>query len=152
MSALRFRIRRTSAVTTALAAGLLATLAVLPFSQPATAAPAAAPAALGVPSTDSAGGLTIENSFVSAQGWVKPGDTYPSRVLLTNPGAAPIAGATVTVTAPRGSSFTHASGPGSHPVTASEIVWTPGDVAPDETLTLVLESVAQTTDEEPTIV
>ena len=44
--------------------------------------------------------LLVENSFVSSVGWVKPGESYPSRIIVTNPGTLPVAGATVTVTAP----------------------------------------------------
>ncbi|MFN2524894.1 MAG: immune inhibitor A domain-containing protein [Actinomycetota bacterium] len=42
-------------------------------------------------------GLSLENSFVSARGWVKPGERYPFRVLVRNH-ARPQAGrATVTI-------------------------------------------------------
>ncbi|HEY0952348.1 PKD domain-containing protein [Nocardioides sp.] len=102
-------------------------------------------------------GLQVENSFVSAVGWVKPGETYPSRIIVRNPTAAPITGATVTITAPAGTSIVAASGPGTHPVTGDSIVWTlppvpaatgtvPGSV------TLVLESRADTVAQDPTVV
>ena len=52
-----------------------------PQSLPATqTAPAEEPpSVVGNPE-----GLTMENSFVSAVGWVKPGETYPSRIILEN--------------------------------------------------------------------
>lgn len=144
-----FRTAVTAAVAT-VASGLTIAL-------PTTASTAAAPAAPaastpGVVSEAQAGGLAIENSFVSAQGWVKPGDTYPSRIILTNTTEQAASGATVTISAPRGSSLTDARGPGSHPVTADQIVWAPGTIAAGATATLVLESVADTTRQEPTIV
>ncbi|MCW2792402.1 MAG: domain containing protein [Nocardioides sp.] len=102
-------------------------------------------------------GLEIENSFVSSVGWVKPGDTYPSRIIVTNPTALPIAGAVVTVTAPAGSTFTNASGPGTHPVNPSSITWTVPSVPAQAgttpgSVTLVLESKAATTAENAEIV
>ena len=45
---------------------------------------------------------------------MKPGDTYPSRIIVTNPTRRPVVGATVTVTAPDGSTFPAAERPG-HP-------------------------------------
>src|SRR5262249_26978981 len=67
--------------------------------------------------------LEVENSFVSSVGWVKPGETYPSRIIVRNPTAAPVTGATVLITAPQGTTLTDASGPGSHPVTDQQILW-----------------------------
>ncbi len=40
----------------------------------------AAPLVISVPPT----ALTLENSFVSSVGWVKPGDSYPFRVFVKN--------------------------------------------------------------------
>ncbi len=102
-------------------------------------------------------GLQIENSFVSAVGWVKPGETYPSRIIVTNPTAAPVLNATVTVTAPAGTSIVGASGPGTHPFTASDLAWTiPSVPAATGTVpgrvTLVLESRADTVGQDPTVV
>ncbi len=87
MSLASSRLRALAVTTvTALAASLL----LLPTTSTADAAAAPAPAAadtgpLGVASKDTVGGLLVENSFVSSVGWVKPGETYPSRILLTNP-------------------------------------------------------------------
>jgi immune inhibitor A len=151
MSALNHRRLAGVAVTTVLVAGLTSGLTtLLPAEAAAPSAPAPAPS--GTRSTGDADGLTIENSFVSSQGWVKPGDNYPSRILLGNETGSTISGATVTITAPRGTTFLDAGGPGDHPVTADQIVWTPGDIAPDARPTLVLESKAASTTEEPTIV
>ena len=148
MSHQRLRALRASAVTTALAAGLLA---VLPVAPATAAAPALAqPAQLGVPSTAETGGITIENSFVSAQGWVKPDDEYPSRIILTSTNLAPTP-ATVTLTAPAGTDFLGASGPGTHPVTADSITWT-ATVPAEGTQTLVVEQQADSLAESPELV
>src|SRR6476661_4963095 len=113
-------LRRSSAVTTALATGLVSALALLP---------ATTPAANGVPSKATVGGVTLENSFVSAQGWVHPDagtpdedGKYPSRILLTN-GNATDTPASVTLTEPTGTTLLSASGDGTHPVSADGVTW-----------------------------
>ncbi len=90
-----------------------------------------------VPATN----LTIDNSFVSSVGWVKPGQEYPSRIILTNPTSGPLT-PQVVVTSPAGATFLTAEGPGTHPVTPSSVTWQPGALAPDATVTLVLTSKA----------
>lgn len=101
--------------------------------------------------------LTVENSFVSSVGWVKPGESYPSRIIVRNPTATPVDGATVTVTAPQGSTITGASGPGTHPFSAHQVAWTLPTVPAATgtvpgTVTLVLQSTADTVAGNPTIV
>ncbi len=96
--------------------------------------------------------LTIENSFVSSVGWVKPDETYPSRIIVTNPTAAPVAGTTVTTTAPRGTDFTGANGPGTSTVTPDQVSWTLPTVDPGQRVTLVLEHRADSLGEEATLV
>ncbi len=69
-------------------------------------------------------GLEIKNSFVSSVGWVKPGESYPSTVVITNPTNAPITGATVQVSAPTGSTFVSASAPGTATVASpTSVTW-----------------------------
>jgi M6 family metalloprotease-like protein len=145
MSRPRRRLPAAAAVT-ALLAGLLSATTVATSTAPASAAPTALPTAL---SQATVGGLTVENSFVSAVGWVKPGDTYPSRIIVTNPTALPVAGATVTVTAPQGSTITKA---GTATPNAASYTWDVGTLAADASRTLVLESKAASTTEVPTIV
>lgn len=150
--------RRTAATAVAAAVAVTGFLAVPALAPSAGASPgalpsrSAPPAAAGTISEDLVGDLRIENSFVSDQGWVKPGDSYPSRILLTNDGGTASDGAVVTITAPRGTSFDAARGPGTETVSADEVVWTPGAVAPGATATLILESTADTLTEEPTLV
>jgi M6 family metalloprotease-like protein len=83
--------------------------------------------------------LTLSNSFVSSVGWVKPGASYFSRIILTNSTAGPVSGRTVEITAPLGSTIVNA---GATTVNASSYTWDPGTLAVGETKTLVLESKA----------
>ncbi len=135
--------RRTSALVLLTA---LASAAGLTLGPAAAAAPAA--------SSD----LRLENSFVSAMGWVKPGDSYPSRIIVTNPGATPSGPATVTVSAPTGTAFVTARSGNGAPVTNStEITWAipsvPAATASGAgTATLVIESRAKTLQQLPTMV
>ena len=85
--------------------------------------------------------LTLVNSFVSSVGWVKPGDTYPSRIIVTNPTAGSLT-PTVDVAAPTGSTFVGATGPGTRTLDNTAITWSPGAIAPGATVTLVIESKA----------
>ncbi|QZY29140.1 PKD domain-containing protein [Nocardioides coralli] len=146
---LRPRATLSIAVATALATSLL-----LPATQSASAEPPkeVQPAAAAVVSEDTVGGLLVENSFVSSVGWVKPGDTYPSRILLTNSSDADVSGVEVTVAAPEGATFTDAGGGATVSPDGTTVTWSPGSVAATSTRTLVLESRAATTDALPTIV
>ncbi|NYG54148.1 immune inhibitor A domain-containing protein [Nocardioides perillae] len=96
--------------------------------------------------------LQLRNSFVSAVGWVKPGQTYPSRIVVTNPTGRALSGARVVVTAPRGTTFRSARGAGARSVSAKRITWRPGTVRPGRTVTLVVTSRAQTLRQQPTLV
>ncbi len=97
--------------------------------------------------------LLLTDSFVSSVGWVKPGDSYPSRIVVTNPTAGALTPA-VTVTAPTGSSFQSVSGDSPPAVApgATTLTWTPGAVAAGATKTLILQSQAATTTAVPEIV
>jgi len=53
--------------------------------------------------------LQLEASFVSSTGWVKPGDTYPFRVFVTNPTGEDATGVTVTLSAPPSATFVDAT-------------------------------------------
>ena len=161
-SVTRRRRLRGVAVTTAIAAGLATALSTVPAAQagPSTVVPSPLAAqSLGVPSEGSAGSVRIENSFVSSQGWVKPDSgvaeegkdgKYPSRIILTNDGgtAAP---ATVQLTAPVGTTFLDARGPGSRTLSARSISWNV-TVPAGQTSTLVVEHQADTLAETPTLV
>ena len=105
-------------------------------------------------------GAVVENSFVSAVGWVKPGEAYPSRVFVRNYGPTAITGASVTVTAADGMRFvvaTPLAGSGSASLTATTVTWTIGAVAAatssgPSVRTLVIQSIAKGTREDPRIV
>jgi immune inhibitor A len=104
--------------------------------------------------------LVVENSFVSAVGWVKPGDTYPFRVFVKSFRSAPATNATVTVTPADGMRFTsdlHVTSGSATVDGAGNLVWTiptvPGAPADGQTvLTLVGVGEADTTAEDPEIV
>ncbi|RYU09831.1 PKD domain-containing protein [Nocardioides iriomotensis] len=162
MSVTRRRRLRGVAVTTAIAAGLATALSTVPAAQagPSTVLPSPLAAqSLGVPSEGSAGSVRIENSFVSSQGWVKPDSgvaeegkdgKYPSRIILTNDGGTD-APATVQLSAPVGTTFLDARGPGSRTLSARSISWTV-TVPAGQTSTLVVEHQADTLAETPTLV
>jgi M6 family metalloprotease-like protein len=129
------------------------------------AAVADAPAAIA-PSNGAVGtvalptGVVLENSFVSAVGWVKPGAAYPSRVFVRNYGATAIAGATVSVASADGMGFVSATplaGSGTASASATAVTWTIGAIpaataAGPAVRTLVIESRAKGTREDPRIV
>lgn len=101
----------------------------------------------------SVAGLTLTNSFVSSLGWVKPGQSYPSRILLTNTTRSAVSGATVDVTAPRGSTITSArSAVGTATSTASQAQWSVPELPAGATVQLVLEHRAADVASEPTVV
>src|SRR4051794_37605761 len=123
-------------------------------SMAATAEPRAAQAA--VVATPS--GPVLENSFVSSKGWVKPGDTYPFRLIVKNFGAAPVDGGQVTVPAVDGTTFTRiAVGSGAR-VDGGRIVWdvgaVPGTTNPRApgVASIVVEAKADTIAQDPQIV
>src|SRR4051812_21097971 len=123
-------------------------------SMAATAEPRAAQAA--VVATPS--GPVLENSFVSSKGWVKPGDTYPFRLIVKNFGAAPVDGGQVTVPTVDGTTFTRiAVGSGAR-VDGGRIVWdvgaVPGTTNPRApgVASIVVEAKADTIAQDPQIV
>lgn len=107
-------------------------------------------------------GLVLENSFVSSVGWVKPGQTYPSRLVLTNHGPDPVAGALVVVPPTEGMAFIAARPLGEDAGTAEvrsdgSVRWSVGTVpggavAEPTRVELVLEASAATLAEDPRIV
>ncbi|MBC7374869.1 MAG: hypothetical protein H7323_12850, partial [Frankiales bacterium] len=98
-------------------------------------------------------GLTVENSFVSGVGWVKPGDTYPSRVLLTNAGTTAVGGVSVSVPPVTGMSWSGArASTGAASLSGGTVRWSVPSVPAGSTLALVLEAKAKTTAQEPTVV
>ncbi|MEK6274919.1 MAG: PKD domain-containing protein [Actinomycetota bacterium] len=105
--------------------------------------------------------LIVQNSFVSAVGWVKPGDSYPSRVFVKNytPNAA--ANVQVTIPAADGMVFTNATpatgADGTAASTATSVTWTipsvpAGTSAGPAVKTLVVDARADTIGEDAQIV
>ena len=119
-----------------------------------TAEAGAAPAPLQA----AAGGLDLTNSFVSSVGWVKPGETYPSTITLTNPGLTPVVGAVVDVTVPTGTTFVSAKpSAGTRTISPTAVRWTVPTVpaatlAGPGTVSLVLENTAALASQLPTVV
>jgi hypothetical protein len=136
-------------LTTALLAAMLSATTVASAGTATAAAPAQAAPSATVASEGVVGGLEVENSFVSAVGWVKPGDTYPSRVIVRNTSGASVTGASVTVAAPVGSTIVKA---GTTTVEGGTYTWQVGSLAAGATRTLVLESRAATLAQLPTVV
>jgi M6 family metalloprotease-like protein len=107
--------------------------------------------------------LTFDYSFVSSLGWVKPGDTFPLTLRLTNNTAGAVAAGTVTVTIPPvdGMSFKDPAATAGNGTAVrnpdGSITWTAGAFnapAPSGVAgeTLIVEGVAKDTTADPTIV
>src|SRR3954468_14814507 len=123
-----------------------AVIAVLSAVLVALAAPAA-PAADRAHSAQ-AGGLTLTNSFVSARGWVKPGETFPLTLTVANPSASAADGGTVTVPPADGMRFSAiAGGEGARISSDGKLTWTVGSVPAGGSKRLVVEGKADTLDQ-----
>ena len=115
----------------------------------ATAAVTPAPPTAAL-STVTIGPLRVTNSFVSAVGWVKPGETYPSRISSPTPA--------LPTPRHRSRSWRRRGRPSSRQRAnrdprrdRPQLVWT-GRSPANDSLMLVLESQADTTSVEPTVV
>jgi M6 family metalloprotease-like protein len=145
--------RRLRAV--ALAAVALAVPSALVVGPNARAALPQAPGAgvpAPLPSAGSVGGLLVENSFVSHLGWVKPGETYPSRFLVRNTNGGPTS-FSVSLPETRGMRWTRASSSFGGATLGNHLVsWHVSNLDPGARAVLILEARAETTAEEPTVV
>ncbi len=105
------------------------------------------------PSTATVGGLVVENSFVSSVGWVKPGQSYPSRIVVSNPTSGTVSGLTVRLPETRGMQWTDArTGTGTATLSGGVVTWTVPSIVGNSSASLVLEAEADTFAEEPTVV
>ena len=103
-------------------------------------------------------GIELENNFTSAVGWVKPGETYPFRVIVRNYDAAD-AGVVVTVPDVDGMTFQQVE-PSAGTATiggTGDITWTIGGVdagtaTEPEVVTLIVEGRALSTGEDEQVV
>jgi M6 family metalloprotease-like protein/uncharacterized repeat protein (TIGR01451 family) len=78
---------------------------------------------------DSPSQLQLSASYVSSVGWVKPGETYPFRIFVTNATQADATNVSVTVSAPPSATFMDATplnGGESAVVTETSITWSLG--------------------------
>jgi immune inhibitor A len=129
------------------------------YTHPATGQWAGGPVAAGnVTLTVPPSGLVLENTFVSAVGWVKPGETYPFRVFVKNLDDVAHSGAVVTLPPVDGTTFTRVTPDGgSATIENGTIRWDVGEL-PARTATapavrtLVVEARADTFGQDPEIV
>lgn len=101
--------------------------------------------------------VVLENSFVSSVGWVKPGETYPSRIFVKNFTANDITNAVVTIANVDGSTYTQETAVLGNAtiigdVTDSTISWNIGTVPAGSVATLVIEAQADDVVQDPQIV
>ncbi|MBT8137576.1 MAG: immune inhibitor A [Gammaproteobacteria bacterium] len=99
--------------------------------------------------------MKINNSFVSSVGWVKPGETYPFRVFVTNGTGAVQNNVMVDIPVPDGTEFTAITtltGSGTAVINAGTIDWNIGTLAPGATATLVANGQADSALEDDQIV
>jgi immune inhibitor A len=105
--------------------------------------------------------LVVENSYVSAVGWVKPGESYPFRVFVKNFTTEDASDAAVTIPPVDGTTFTNVTpltGSGTATIQGDgSILWTVGSVAAGtdagpKVKTLVVEARADTLGQDPQIV
>ena len=114
----------------------------------------------GLTLLDSPTQLQLRASYVSSVGWVKPGESFPFRVFVTNATAADATNATVTISAPPSLSFLDATplaGGGSADVSGDAITWQLGTVpaateAGPMVRTLVVTARAATLSQDPEVV
>jgi hypothetical protein len=84
---------------------------------------------------------------------VKPGESYPSRILLTNSGSTAVSSVSVRVPSVRGMALTSArAAKGSAAMSGTTATWTLARLAGGEAAVLILEATARTAAQEPTVV
>ncbi|MCU1622969.1 MAG: Immune inhibitor peptidase [Frankiales bacterium] len=105
-----------------------------------------------LPSAGVVGGLSVENSFVSHVGWVKPGEAYPSRFLVRNTRSA-VTSFSVSLPETRGMHWNRASSAvGSVTLAHGLVSWKVSNLESGARAVLILEAQAETTAQEPTVV
>ncbi|NNF63954.1 MAG: tandem-95 repeat protein [Acidimicrobiia bacterium] len=86
--------------------------------------------------------LTLRNSFVSAVGWVKPGEGYPFRVIVENPTSDDATNVAVTVEVPDGTTFVTTTESAGSASISGDINWTIPSLGAGETATMVVQAQA----------
>ncbi len=124
-------------------------VAVLPAGATRTRRDAPAAGRIDVPSPTT--GLTLTNSFVSAKGWVKPGETFPLTVTVRNDADLPADGGTVTIPPVAGMSFTKVEDGGAT-IDGGTVKWAVGQVGPASSKRVVLEATTATTGQDAEVV
>jgi len=109
---------------------------------------------------DSPDRLTLRASYVSSVGWVKPGDSYPFRIFVTNATTQDATNVSVSIAAPSSSSFLEATplaAGETASVSASSITWNIGTIpaateAGPMVRTLVVTAQAASLSQDPEVV
>jgi immune inhibitor A len=104
-------------------------------------------------------GVQLDYDFTSSVGWVKPGDTYPARVILSNFDAAAATDLTVTIPPVDGTTVQGVATATGEAAVGEDggVTWTvpelggAGEEGPSRAV-LVVESIADTAAQDPTIV
>ena len=131
------------------------------YADPSTGTWAAADAGRSpVTLLDAPNRLGLRASYVSSTGWVKPGDSFPMRIFVTNGTDADAAGVTATLTAPPSLTFltaTPLTGGGTASVSAGSVTWNVGAVeaateAGPMVRTLVVTAQAASLGDDPEVV
>jgi immune inhibitor A len=131
------------------------------YADPTTGAWAADEAGTGALTLlDAPNRLALRASFVSSVGWVKPGDSYPFRIFVTNAMDTDATNVSVTIAAPPSSTFVNATPLNSGEtaaVSASSITWNIGTLpaateAGPMVRTLVVTAQAATLGQDPEVV
>ncbi len=105
------------------------------------------------------GSVSVQTSFVSSVGWVKPDETYPFSVIVRNFSADPITNVAVEIADVDGSNYsnilTPPAGTSANIISASDattVTWTIPTMAANSSLTLVVQARADNLIEDATIV
>ena len=131
------------------------------YTDPATGAWAAAEAgSTPVTLLDAPDRLALQASYVSSVGWVKPGESYPFRIFVSNAMETAASNVSVTIAAPPSSTFLDATalqGAGSASTSPGAITWNVGTIpaataAGPMVRTLVVTAKAATLGADPEVV
>lgn len=99
--------------------------------------------------------LTLHASYVSSTGWVKPGETYPFRVRLSNNTQAAVENLKVSIPSVPSVSFTKALSLGDSGTvnsTSTQVDWSLALLEAGQSATLVVEAQAASLEQDPRVV
>ncbi len=149
----RYDITLPSSATATLDVGRYAAYVVDADNLIATASPAVA-GRFDVTKADELG-LNLHASYVSSTGWVKPGDSYPFRVRLTNNADSASENLNVSIPASPSTRFSQAislGNVGSVNTQSQSVQWTIPSLEAGKSATLVVEAQAASLEQDPRVV